>query len=164
MIGPCKGRSRDSGFKFQTDQGFWIQISERARFRIQISKRARFRIQNSTFWDSNFKAIFWDSYFKMAWIQDSDFGLQGPSDDHQRVQTGSARTNTHRDTHTQTDRQTDGIHTDCRSALQTVINGVKTNFTSLVNCVQVSIATLLSHNSPFSLYRLMLDHPPLNTV
>ena len=60
--GPCKGGSRDSGFKFQTDQGFWIQISKRARFRIQISKRAIFRIQ-----------IFWDSYFKMAWIQDSNF-------------------------------------------------------------------------------------------
>ncbi len=71
-IGPCKGGSRDSGFKFQTDQGFLIQISKRARFRIQNSKRARFRIQISTFWDSIFKAIFWDSYFKMAWIQDSN--------------------------------------------------------------------------------------------
>ncbi len=48
LVGPCKGGSRDSGFKFQTDQGFWIQISKRSRFRIQISKRARFRIQIST--------------------------------------------------------------------------------------------------------------------
>ncbi len=28
-IGPCKGGSRDSGFKFQMDHRFWIQISKR---------------------------------------------------------------------------------------------------------------------------------------
>ncbi len=46
-LGPCKGGSRDSGFKFQTDQGFWIQISNRAGFWIQISNRAGFWIQIS---------------------------------------------------------------------------------------------------------------------
>ncbi len=39
-LGPCKGRSRDSGIKFQTDHGFWIQISKRARHKIQISTLA----------------------------------------------------------------------------------------------------------------------------
>ncbi len=83
LIGPCKGGgSRDSGFKFQTDQGFWIQILKRARFRIQISKRARFRIHISI--SKQFFGIHiskwlgfriqisnrWDSGFR--------FGLTGP--------------------------------------------------------------------------------------
>ena len=44
------GWSKDSGFKFQTDQGFWIQISKRAGFWIQISKWVGFWIQISTLW------------------------------------------------------------------------------------------------------------------
>ena len=46
-IGLCKRGVWDSGFKFQTDQGFRIQISNRAGFRIQISNRVGFRIQIS---------------------------------------------------------------------------------------------------------------------
>ena len=53
-LGPCKGGSRDSGFKFQTDQGFWIQISNRAGFWIQISNRLRFWIQISHFFAKAF--------------------------------------------------------------------------------------------------------------
>ncbi len=34
------------------------------------------------------------------------------------------------------------IYTDCRSALQTVVNGVKTNYLSLVGSIQTSITTL----------------------
>ncbi len=77
-----------SGFKFQTDQGFWIQISKRARFRIQISKRARFKIQISNFlgfkFQSNFLGFIFQSgldsgfRFQIGGIQDSDLGLQGP--------------------------------------------------------------------------------------
>ncbi len=37
------------------------------------------------------------------------------------------------------------IFTDCKSALQTVVNGVKTNFTSLVNSIQDSITSLDNH-------------------
>ncbi len=57
LEGPCKGGSMDSGFKFQTEQGFWIQISNRAGFWIQISNRVGFWIQislslaNLSFWD-----------------------------------------------------------------------------------------------------------------
>ena len=86
---PCKGGSRDSGFKFQTDPVFKIQISNRsrvqdsnfkmARFWIQILNWTRFRIHNfSYFWDSTFKPLFWDSFFKHAGILDSDLGFQGP--------------------------------------------------------------------------------------
>ncbi len=48
-IGPCKWGFRDSVFKFQADQGFWIKRDL----------------------DSGFK-------FHRLWILDSDFGLQGP--------------------------------------------------------------------------------------
>ena len=85
LIGPCKGGGvRDSGFKFQTGQGFRIQISKWVRFRIQISKWVRFRILGFRFQsyflgfkfkrgrDSGLK-------FQIGGIQDSDLGLQGPS-------------------------------------------------------------------------------------
>ncbi len=100
-IGACKGGSRDSGFKFQTDQGFWIRFSKGARFWIHISKWVGFWIQISTlgpraikvhfltFRNSNFKAIYLgfifqnglESGFKfqIGGIQDSDLGLQGPT-------------------------------------------------------------------------------------
>ena len=74
-----KGGSRDYGFKFQTDQGFWIQISKRARFRIQILNFLGFKFQSNFLGfifqnglDSGFK-------FQIGGIQDSDLGLQGPS-------------------------------------------------------------------------------------
>ncbi len=55
FVGSCKGGSRDSGFKFQTEQGFWI------------------------FWDSYFNmAWIQDSNFKWVGFRILSFGLTGP--------------------------------------------------------------------------------------
>ena len=45
-LGPCKEGSRDSGFKFQTDHGFWIQISNRqdSGLKFLIGQDSGFRI------------------------------------------------------------------------------------------------------------------------
>ncbi len=60
--GPVRG-SRDSGFKFQTDRRFKIQISKRqdSGFKIHFSNMQGFRIQIWNWWDSRFR-----------------FGLTGP--------------------------------------------------------------------------------------
>ncbi len=52
IVGPWKRGVWDSGFKFQTDMGFRIQISNRAGFRIQILNFKVAGIQ-----DSNFKWV-----------------------------------------------------------------------------------------------------------
>ncbi len=44
------------------------------------------------------------------------------------------------------DFNTLSIHTDCKSALQTVLNGVKSNFTSLATSIEDSVSALETQN------------------